>query len=307
MNDKRGLMMSVIEFDPQCCNMYEEDIVTKVQSNVEGIVRHIKEVVANTINTLVGNIIEPAVQVTDPRAVFNAEYCITYDESPVKLTEEQLKKKQSKLQELRNFEPPTVEEAVLDYQNGEKHAFDYVFHIFKSKIEYMARVKSNGNQLIYEELLSDLQMKFFECVQKYKGGKVKFNTFFWNCAQNVVGMYFTRKSAKKRCSEFGEVSIFANSPIDEEVKVLDTIQDHSKDNVFENLCLSHSITDRVFPLLEQKDQNILSMIAEGFEVKDIAKKINMTRAGVYLRWKKIKEKVRNSLSPDEISDILQTV
>lgn len=289
--------MSVLEFDPSSCVMLSE----KVEYSTEGIIKRVKEAVINIVNEVKNTV---KLVCSTEETEFDAEFCILYSESPIKLTEAQRIKREREL-ELKRFTPPTVEEAILDYQKGEQHAFDYAYNLFKKKIEFMARDKSKGNQMIYEDLLEELQYKFFDCACKYKGGKVKFNTFFWNCAQNAVGMYYTRKSAKKRCSEFGEVSMYSSSPIDEEVKVIDAIRDDSQEGIFDKLCLVQAVKDRILPLFKGKDLYIINLIVSGLEIKDIAKKINMTRAGVYLRWKKIKETVQHILTVDEIRDMMQ--
>ena len=85
---------------------------------------------------------------------------------------------------------------VADYRNGCQDAFEYVYKYFEPKIRYMAKTK--GNCVCTEDLFSEITLQLFQCVKKYKFGKIKFNTFFWRCAQNVVGMYYTRKNAQKR-------------------------------------------------------------------------------------------------------------
>lgn len=87
----------------------------------------------------------------------------------------------------------SLEQAVQDYKNGIQEAFDYIFSIYKPRLERL------GKRMNDDELAQDLSIVLFKAALAFseKGG-AKFNTFFWKCAQNHIGTQKIRKAAQKR-------------------------------------------------------------------------------------------------------------
>ena len=165
----------------------------------------------------------------------------------------------------------------------------------------MAKDKSRNNDIIYDDLMSDLIFQLMECVNKYNSGKVKFNTFFWRCAQNVVGMYFTKKNAKKRSSEFGEISI--NTMIDEDTDVDNFVCDERSEQLFEKSNIKCVWETTIMPILNEQEATALRLSVDGYDMNEISKIMGLTRSAVYTRTKNAKDKIRNIFTQQQISEL----
>lgn len=231
---------------------------------------------------------------------YNQKNCILYKDLPRKKTEADSRIIQKKRNEL-NTRIPTIEEAVVDYRLGFQPAFNYIYRFFEPKMRYMAKDKSRNNDVIYDDLMSDLIFQLMECVNKYNSGKVKFNTFFWRCAQNVVGMYFTKKNAKKRSSEFGEISI--NTMIDEDTDVDNFVCDERSEQLFEKSNIKCVWETTIMPILNEQEATALRLSVDGYDMNEISKIMGLTRSAVYTRTKNAKDKIRNIFTQQQISEL----
>lgn len=231
---------------------------------------------------------------------YNRKDCTLYKDLPRKKTEADSRIIQKKRNEL-NTRIPTIEEAVVDYRLGFQPAFNYIYRFFEPKMRYMAKDKSRNNDVIYDDLMSDLIFQLMECVNKYNSGKVKFNTFFWRCAQNVVGMYFTKKNAKKRSSEFGEISI--NTMIDEDTNVDNFVCDERSEQLFEKSNIKCVWETTIMPILNEQEATALRLSVDGYDMNEISKIMGLTRSAVYTRTKNAKDKIRNIFTQQQISEL----
>ena len=117
---------------------------------------------------------------------------------------------------------PTLEEAVADYQCGCTEAFDYIYRYYSSKFDY------NAVRYGDEDVKQELGLVLYRCAMRYRsGGSSSFNTFFWTCAQNHIGMYLNKKRSKKRHCEQGVVSLNATTYNDTTEELSSTIEDTS--------------------------------------------------------------------------------
>lgn len=191
-------------------------------------------------------------------------------------------------------ELPSIEEAVGDFRAGCEEAFDYVYRYFKPKIEYMAYSKSPQKST---DLISEINLQLLKCMKTYKFGGVKFNTYFWRCAQNAVGMFFTKLNAKKRNCDCGEISLSVKTDKEQKTELVDTIIDNKSNMHFDNILFLQTLEQSIFPLLDYKDVEIIKMCANGNDITEISRALHMTKAGIYLRLKKIKnnEKLQQPL------------
>lgn len=231
---------------------------------------------------------------------YNRKDCTLYKDLPRKKIEADSRIIQKKRNEL-NTRIPTIEEAVVDYRLGFQPAFNYIYRFFEPKMRYMAKDKSRNNDVIYDDLMSDLIFQLMECVNKYNSGKVKFNTFFWRCAQNVVGMYFTKKNAKKRSSEFGEISI--NTMIDEDTDVDNFVCDERSEQLFEKSNIKCVWEKTIMPILNEQEATALRLSVDGYDMNEISKIMGLTRSAVYTRTKNAKDKIRNIFTQQQISEL----
>ena len=226
---------------------------------------------------------------------FNPNYCTEYvDDMPIKMSEEQ-KRTLIQNKKLRQLRKPTIEEAVADYRNGCQDAFEYVYKYFEPKIRYMAKTK--GNCVCTEDLFSEITLQLFQCVKKYKFGKIKFNTFFWRCAQNVVGMYYTRKNAQKRKNEFGEVSLNLQPSDNDHNELKDIIPDKNSENCFDDIQLECYLEKAIFPYLtDDRDKKIIKLLAQGYEITDMCNFVHLSKQCIYIRMKRIRKIISENIS-----------
>jgi RNA polymerase sigma factor (sigma-70 family) len=231
-----------------------------------------------------------------PICVSDLSDCIIYDEAPIKLKDGEIAEKSNFYESI-----PTIEDAVCDFRAGCNEAFDYVYRYFKPKIEYMAKSKSLSKA---EELIGEINMQLIKCMKTYKFGGVKFNTFFWRCAQNTVGMYFTKLNAQKRINKFGEVSLSIKADSEQKTELGDTIVDDRSADSYNKVLFNQTLEQSIYPLLEEKDVNILKLCIKGIEIGEISKLLNMTKAGIYLRIKKMKNNVALQKPLTELAQLI---
>lgn len=114
---------------------------------------------------------------------------IMFDDFQKNLLEEELDLDEVK-EETSKFD---IEQAVYDYLNGEEDAFDYIYAHYRPILNRL------GNRKNDDELSQELGIVLYHAVQKFDIlAGVKFNTFFWTCAQNHIGTQNIRKGAQKR-------------------------------------------------------------------------------------------------------------
>jgi len=241
-----------------------------------------------------------AINIPNELKEYDPSCCNLFQDLPRKKTDNDIQRIKKKQRELQT-KLPSIEDAVIDYRLGFKPAFNYIYNYFESKMKYMARDKSKNNDVIYDDLMSELSFQLMQSVNKYKNGSVKFNTFFWRCAQNAVGMYFTRKNAKKRSSEYGEISI--NTMVDEDTEMNNFICDERSESLFEKANIKCVWENTIKPILGEQEAKILRMTVEGYDMNEIGKMLGLTRSAIYSRVKNAKEKIQRTFSEEQIQEL----
>lgn len=228
--------------------------------------------------------------------------CILYKNEPKLRTESDNERiNREKLINVNKI--PTIEDAVFDYRLGTQEAFSYIYKYFKPKIEYMAMEKSHYNMIVYDELISEITFQLFKCVNKYKGGSIKFSTFFWRCAQNVVGIYYTRCNTKKRSNEFADISL--DTAVDLEDKTMQEVV--SDKNVMEMFnSINHNLVwkNSIRPLLQESEAKLFELCATGYDTKDVCKIMNISKQAISLKLKVAMEKILKKFTDAEIKIML---
>lgn len=181
---------------------------------------------------------------------------------------------------------PTLEEAVEDFRAGCEDAFEYIYHRYDHALNY---VKMRYND---EDLGQELRLVLYRCVKTYQfGGSAKFNTYFWKCARNHIGVFYIRKKAKKRTSEFGTISmqqtVFDNNNITE---LGDTIEDKSEVYDLDNCLFGTILKTNIYPNLCQKDIMAIEMLLAGNTLSEIGMKLHMSTPAIHARFRKLKDK-----------------
>ncbi|MDF2534862.1 MAG: hypothetical protein K0R18_1021 [Bacillales bacterium] len=112
-----------------------------------------------------------------------------------------------------------LEQAVYDYLNGEDTAFDYIYDHYRPVLERLAYRKND------EDLAQELSIVLYHAVQKFDIlAGVKFNTFFWTCAQNHIGTQNIRKNAQKRSGAQKVEKTVINEETGEEEVIMEVIK-----------------------------------------------------------------------------------
>lgn len=194
---------------------------------------------------------------------------------------------------------PTLEEAVADYQCGCSEAFDYLYRYYSSKFDY------NAVRYGDEDVKQELGIVLYRCSMKYRsGGSSSFNTFFWTCAQNHIGMYLNKKRSKKRCCEHGVISLNLTAYKDSSDELTDMVADTAAVESFDDMLINQVMETRIYTQLGPKDEFIVRQLAAGVPVSAISKKLGITSPGVYVRLKKMKQRPEVSERLDELYQLL---
>ena len=180
---------------------------------------------------------------------------------------------------------PTLEEAVADYQCGCTEAFDYIYRYYASKFDY------NASRYNDEDVKQELGLVLYRCARKYRsGGSSSFNTFFWTCAQNHLGMYVNKKRSKKRFSAQGVISLNTLAFSDATEDLTASIPDKKAEDPFDDVLLKSMLETRIYTQLTPRDEYIVRQLTEGFSVAAISEKLGVTPPGVYVRIKKLRKR-----------------
>jgi len=233
---------------------------------------------------------------------FDKKCCTVFQNNMQKKTRQDAERiEKNKLRNLNKT--PSIEDAVFDYKVGYKEAFEYIYNFFYPKIEYMAMEKSNKNDIIYEDLVSEICFQLLQCVDKYNGGIVKFNTFFWRCAQNAVGLYFTRKNAKKRANEFGVISLDTAIDIDDKT-MQELISDERVEEMFHSIETGMVWNNAIKPLLTQKEIKLFELTSSGYSTDEIGEIMCIPKTIVYRNLQETRKKIRDTFTESEIKIML---
>ena len=192
-------------------------------------------------------------------------------DSPYRLSSEQIQTENTNAATL-----PTIEDAIKDFRSGCKEAFDYIYRYFKPKIRYIAHSKTKDLSEA-EDLASEIDIQFIKCVNTYKFGSTKFNTFFYRCANNTVGMFYTHKTAKKRHTGMRLISLSEPNSDDNKTELIDTIEDTKQKTELQDVLFIQSLEDAVYPTLSTRERFIVKNIVNGIGLDDIARKLHISR------------------------------
>jgi DNA-directed RNA polymerase specialized sigma subunit, sigma24 homolog len=231
---------------------------------------------------------------------------------------------EKKLQEEIVFEEDhgrslSLEEAVYDYQkNGIKEAFDYIYEHYRPILDRLAYRKND------EDLSQELSEVLWNAVQRFDStAGVKFNTFFWTCAQNHMGTQKIRRNAQKRSGAKKVTTTTYNPETGKEEEVTEIVKTkvvslqatlNSKDSdtevgsliesqTFKNqyieseldICLKKMFEDG---LIKPKEMKAIQMIIEGSTLAEIGNELNgVTAPAIHVMLRRLgkKKQVRKYL------------
>lgn len=288
--------------------------IEKANAIKNGFTNYVKTtILADFSNTSASNYMVGDV---DARTVYNPQTCVMMETVHLMNEEERKQAEIDKTQyyaSLKNKSKKTIkatpkfteEEAVVQFQQGVQSAGAYVFEKYQKQIKNFARDKS-PNEMTAQEVEGEIIIAFSKCMNTFDVTKrLKFKTYFWTAAQHAKMGYYNRMNAKKRVSESGtpDVSIYAKNA-DTEVCIADSICDATSENVEKSTLLRDVIDHQIRPCLDAKENKIIDMLLAGFEKGEINQALDITRAGVYNRVKRIREKLLKVFTPNQVRELM---
>jgi RNA polymerase sigma factor (sigma-70 family) len=181
-----------------------------------------------------------------------------------------------------------LEQAVKDYRNGCEEAFNYIFKYYKPKLERLAYRKND------DELSQELLIVLHKAVNTYDNSmRAKFNTYFWKCAQNHMGVLKIKRNAKKRTAKYGEVSM--NKKFDtgdgkigyERFISDDTIKLDYKKATFYSI-----LEEKIYPYLKESEKETINLYLEGLTLEEIGEELGITAPAVHVKLRRMADKKR---------------
>ena len=330
-------MLSVAVFDANTCTMMEEyalvvdfeevkafaaslqnnvadkakTVIEKVNTIKKDFTDNVKNIISsnNKENVTVANndvatvteskVPEWMVDGVDMRKVFDPSCCRMMEYLHEMTPEEKTKAMAKKMEREKNF-VPTIETAVMHYQMGIEEAFDWLYRQFEDKIVNFAKSKTL-NQLDREDLIDRLNQCFVITVSKYRGGTC-FKTYWWTCAQNEVGAFFKNKNAKKRTTEDKQANVSLDQKYGEsDGELIDIVQCDAHEKMERTIFLRDIINNQIRPILNDKEIEVIDLLIQGYDKADINRYLNLTRAAVYNRIKRIQAKLMKVFTPQQIA------
>lgn len=210
-------------------------------------------------------------------------------DAQLKDDEEQHEQKQEKNMKMNGSTEKTkeqleIEKSVRAYQDGNKQSFDFIYNAYKPKFDRMAKRFNN------EDLVQELGFALFKAVCTYgKQSVAKFNTYFWTCARNHIGSLNIKNSAKKRTSEFGEISINAivQSPSGDAVTLSDIIEDPDQEKYNDERMFECFLKEKIFVNLSHNDIVTLKMFLQGYTLEEISNVFHVSSPAIHAKLRRL--------------------
>jgi RNA polymerase sigma factor (sigma-70 family) len=184
--------------------------------------------------------------------------------------------------------PVPLEQAVQDYQDGERDAFDYIFNHYKPKLERL------GYRMHDDDLAQELSIILLKATETFDiTCGAKFNTYYWKCARNHMGTLNLRKNAKKRTPEHGIVSLQQSfSSNDSDVQLEAFVEDKAdEENNIEKRMFHLVLENEVYPYLKDDEILAIKMLLQKYTLEQIGKALgNITAPAVHVKFRRLKDK-----------------
>ena len=185
------------------------------------------------------------------------------------------------------FDNDSIEYKILQYQQGKESMFDEIFNEYKSKLERVSNRK--GNKELFGELIEVL----WTAVKTFKVEYgVKFNTYYWKCANNHLGILNIRKNAKKRQSDNNTVSLSKTvSNSDNETNMESFIEDKNSNVEFNNILFNTFLEKNIFPKLNESEVKTINMLLEGYTLEEIGEELGgLTAPAIHVKLRRLANK-----------------
>ena len=185
------------------------------------------------------------------------------------------------------FDNDSIEYKILQYQQGKESMFDEIFNKYKSKLERVSNRK--GNKELFGELIEVLWIAVKTFKVEYG---VKFNTYYWKCANNHLGILNIRKNAKKRQSDNNTISLSKTvSNSDNETNMESFIEDKNSNVEFNNILFNTFLEKNIFPKLNESEVKTINMLLEGYTLEEIGEELGgLTAPAILVKLRRLANK-----------------
>ena len=190
-------------------------------------------------------------------------------------------------------------------KRGMQQSAEIIFNKYKNQIKNFARDKA-PNQLHCDEIAGEMMIALTKCLKNFDiSTGYKFKTVLWKYAQNTKLGYYNHLNCKKRVSESGTPDLSINDKINNcDFTISDAIADDTAESKERSVILREVINKQLRPLLDAKENKMIDLLLVGFEKGELAKPLNITRAGVYNRIKCIREKLLKVLTREQVRELM---
>lgn len=179
-----------------------------------------------------------------------------------------------------------IDSKVIQYQqNANDDLFNEIYKIYLPKFKYVAFKMHN------EDIEQELAIALMNAIKSFKSElNVKFNTYFWTCAKNHLGILYTRAWAKKRANNNFLVSLQQQILQDDnnnDTELIDMIEDPLAVVDFSNANFNAFLENTLYPHLQATDQFIISKYVQGYTHEEISKLLNTTTSHIHVCFRKL--------------------
>lgn len=180
----------------------------------------------------------------------------------------------------------SIEYKVLRYQQGDKKIFNEIFDKYKPILERVSIRK--GNKDLFGELIEVL----WTAVESFNiDYGVKFNTYYWKCANNHLGILHIRKNAKKRQSNNTAISLNKCVGSDGDVDIESFIEDKSSCNEMDSVLFNTFLEENIFPKISESEVQTIKMILQGFTLEEIGDSLGgLTAPAIHVKLRRLAKK-----------------
>lgn len=180
-----------------------------------------------------------------------------------------------------------LENAVIEYRNGNDEAFNYIYEHYRP---IMKRYSERTNN--YELGIEFLDIVLLNAVRTFNENVgTKFNTYFWRCARGHAACHNKMARAQKRAADMNSMSLEENisDKNSSELKFEKIIDD--KNVVKENRISELKLVINSFEnILTKNEKIILLKLIDNYTLEEIGKTLGITAAAVCMAAKRIAKK-----------------
>ena len=182
----------------------------------------------------------------------------------------------------------SLDQKVLKYnESQDEDIFNEIYNKYLSKFKYMAFKMNN------EDIIQELSLVLVNAIKMFKTDTTAtFNTFFWACAKNHLGVLNHHNWAKKRAVNNYLLSL--DKPIiseeGAEIELGNFIEDPASEIRFEDINFSAFLEANIYPLLHPSEEFTIRKFLEGYSPEEIGKMIHTSTQNIHAKLKRLRTK-----------------